>query len=313
LGEKANLLYTASVYTVILFYKFVPIADPAALREEMRALAAAHGLKGRMLLAREGVNATFEGTSESIESYKAALRENPLFADVVFKESASAGNSFSKLQIKVRDEVVTLEAGEFDVAKDTAPAISAEELERMYEEDEDFVVLDLRNDYETAVGKFEKTFDPGLTLFRDLPGKVESFAHLKNKKVVAVCTGGIRCEKATCLLKKEGFENVVQLKDGIHTYMQKFPGSRFKGSLFVFDNRMVTPVVEEVDYTVMGKCEFCGDSAETFYNDDRVRPSIKVICCSECASSHPELRPSVSIERQSASGDALNITIDSIS
>ncbi len=289
-GERGKILYTALVYTVILFYKFVPIADPVQLREEMRALATAHGLKGRMLLACEGVNATFEGTTESIEGYKAALRENALFEDVVFKESASDGNSFAKLQVTVRDEIVTLGAGEFDVARDTAPAISAEELEKMYEEREDFVVLDLRNDYETAVGKFENTYDPSLALFRDLPGKVESFAHLKNKKVVAVCTGGIRCEKATCLLKKEGFESVVQLKDGIHTHMQKFPGSRFKGSLFVFDNRMVTPVVA-TDYAVMGKCEFCSESAETFYNDDRVRPSIKVICCEACASEHPELRP----------------------
>jgi UPF0176 protein len=287
-------LYSASVHTVILFYKFVPIADPASLREDMRALATAHGLKGRMLIAREGVNATFEGTTESIDAYKAALKENALFSDLVFKESAGSGDSFSKLQVTVRDEIVTLGAGEFDVAKDTAPAISAEELEKMYEREEDFVVLDLRNDYETAVGKFENTYDPGLALFRDLPEKIESFAHLKNKKVVTVCTGGIRCEKATCLLKKEGFENVVQLKDGIHTYMQQFPNSRFKGSLFVFDNRMVTPVVE-TEYAVIGKCEFCGESTETFYNDDRVRPSLKVICCSACASERPELRPGVNI------------------
>lgn len=279
------------MHTVILFYKFIHIKNPAELREEMCALASAHSLKGRMLIAREGVNATFEGTAEAIEGYKTALRENRLFADIVFKESASDGNSFTKLQIKVRDEVVTLGAGHFDVAKDTAPLISAEELERMYESDEDFVVLDLRNDYETAVGKFEKTYDPGLALFRELPEKIESFAHLKNKKVVAVCTGGIRCEKATCLLKKEGFANVVQLQDGIHTYMQKFPGSRFKGSLFVFDNRMVTPVVDEVEYDVMGTCAFCGTEAETFYNDDRVRPSIKVISCHACAAEHPELRP----------------------
>lgn len=279
------------MFTVILFYKFVRIDDPAELRDAMRALAEKHGLKGRMLIAHEGVNATFEGTPEAIEAYTTELRKNPLFADIVIKESASAGNSFNKLQVKVRKEVVTLGAGEFDIQKDTAPAISAEELEAMYDRDEDFVVLDLRNDYETAVGKFEKTFDPGLTLFRDLPAKIESFAHLKKKKVVTVCTGGIRCEKATCLLKKEGFEDVVQLQDGIHTYMQQFPGSRFKGSLFVFDNRIVTPVVE-TDYDVEGKCEFCGVNTETFYNDDRVRPSRKVICCDECARTHTELRPS---------------------
>ena len=258
----------------------------------MRALAERHGLLGRMLIAHEGVNATFEGESPAIRAYIADLRQNPLFADIVIKESESAGNSFPKLQIKVRKEVVTLGAGEFDVQKDTAPAITADELEAMYDRDEDFVVLDLRNDYETAVGKFEKTFDPGLALFRDLPKKMDTIAHLKKKKVVTVCTGGIRCEKATCLLKKEGFEDVVQLKDGIHTYMQHYPASRFKGSLFVFDNRIVTPVVEEAPYEVIGSCQFCGAKTETFYNDDRVRPSTKVVCCDVCAKEHLELRPS---------------------
>lgn len=280
------------MFTVILFYKFVRIDDPARLRDEMRALAERYGLLGRMLIAHEGVNATFEGETSAIRAYVAELRRNPLFADIVIKESASAGNSFPKLSVKVRKEVVTLGAGEFDIQKDTAPAISAEELEAMYDRDEDFVVLDLRNDYETAVGKFEKTFDPGLALFRDLPRKIESFAHLKKKKVVTVCTGGIRCEKATCLLKKEGFEDVVQLQDGIHTYMQRFPGSRFKGSLFVFDNRIVSPVVEEAPYEVIGSCQFCGATTETFYNDDRVRPSTKVVCCDACAKEHQELRPS---------------------
>lgn len=282
------------MYRVILFYKFVPIQDPVSLRDAMRALAQTHALKGRMLIAPEGINATFEGSATDIESYKRALHAYPLFSDVVIKESAGTGDAFNKLEVKVRDEVVTLGAGEFDVARETAPSITAEELERMYDQSEDFVVLDLRNDYETAVGKFEKTVDPGLATFRDLPKKLESLSYLKDKKVVTVCTGGIRCEKATCLLKKEGFTDVVQLKDGIHTYMQEFPNSHFKGSLFVFDNRMVTPVVE-TPYEVIGHCEYCGTASEDFYNDDRVRPSLKVICCSDCRVQHPELRMCVSV------------------
>jgi UPF0176 protein len=109
--------------------------------------------------------------------------------------------------------------------------------------------------------------------------------------VVAVCTGGIRCEKATCLLKKEGFENIYQLKDGIHTYIQKYPGKRFKGSLFVFDNRMTTPIVDTPNREIVGGCTFCGSRCEEFYNDDRHRPSLKVICCDSCISDHSELRP----------------------
>jgi UPF0176 protein len=240
------------------------------------------GLKGRMFLAEEGVNATFEGTTENIEEYKKKLTEDPIFHGIVFKESEGNGASFSRLQITVKPEIVTLGSGKFDVKKETAPHVTAEELEEMYEKNEDFVVLDLRNDYEIKVGLFEKTIHPNLSNFRDLREKIGDLENLKNKKVVAVCTGAIRCEKATCLLKREGFENLYQLKDGIHTYMQKYPGRRFKGSLFVFDNRMTTPVVDSPNREVVGECLYCGHKSEEFYSDDTTRPSKKVICCNVC-------------------------------
>jgi UPF0176 protein len=275
-------------YVVILFYKFVALEDPEGFRAAQRKLVKELGMKGRMLIAKEGINGTFEGPREAIEQYKGALRANPLFADLKFKESAGTGKAFTKIDIKVRPEVVTLGAGEFDIKNETAYEMPAEELEALYKSGEDFVVLDLRNDFEIAVGAFEKTVHPNLGNFRDLPEKLESIKHLKDKKVVAVCTGGIRCEKATCLLKKEGFTNVSQLKDGIHTYMQKFPGSNFKGSLFVFDNRLTTPVVDTPNREVIGQCLFCDAKCEDFYCDDSTRPSKKVICCSSCLTTRPE-------------------------
>ena len=105
-----------------------------------------------------------------------------------------------------------------------------------------------------------------------------------------MCTGDIRCEKGTCLLKKEGFENIYQLKDGIHTYMKKYPAKRFKGTLFVFDNRMTTPVVDVPGREVVARCVFCSKKCEEFYNDDSVRPSKKVVCCSKCIMRHKKLR-----------------------
>ena len=285
-------------FVVILFYRFLRIENPANFRDEQKKILTDLGLKGRMLIATEGVNATFEGREDRVQAYIHRLKENSVFADLVIKESAGTGHAFERLEVRVRSEVVTLGVGEFDIEKETAPTISAEDLEKMFVENEDFVVLDLRNDYETAVGKFEKTYDPGLSNFRDLPEKIPELAHLKNKKVVAVCTGGIRCEKATCLLKKEGFTDVVQLKDGIHTYMQKFPGKNFRGSLFVFDNRMVTPVVEMPNRAIIGACIYCGASAESFYSDDSVRPSRKIICCDTCIESKREsLRNCVALVR----------------
>ena len=269
-------------YVIILFYKFVTLENPVQFRDEQKKLVAELGLKGRMLIAREVINGTFEGTREAIDAYKQVLNAHPLFTDLKFKESAGTGHAFSRAEIKVRDEVVTLGAGEFDVKNETAPEVTAEELEQMYERDEDFVVLDLRNDYEIQVGAFEKTVHPNLQNFRELPQKIEAIAHLKDKKIVAVCTGGIRCEKATCLLKKEGFTNIAQLKDGIHTYMQQFPARHFKGSLFVFDNRMTTPVVDSEQREVIGHCVFCATKSEDYYSDDSVRPSAKIICCPSC-------------------------------
>ncbi len=280
------------VYTdfkVILFYRFTPIADPAAFRDEQKAICLSLNLKGRLLIAPEGINGTFEGRPEDIEAYKKQLTEREAFKDMVFKESAGNGQGFSKLQVKAKKEVVTLGMTDFNIPEETAAELTAEELHKLYEADEDFVVLDLRNDFEVEVGQFEKTVDPKLRNFRDLPEILPSLEHLKNKKVVAVCTGGIRCEKATCLLKREGFTNLYQLKDGIHTYMQHYPAKNFKGSLYVFDNRLVTTVVDNIEHEIIGRCAYCGNKCEQFYSDDSQRPSRKVICCDACFGQHADV------------------------
>jgi UPF0176 protein len=271
-------------FIVILFYKFLALTGPEAFALAHTAKCKELGLKGRMLVAEEGINGTFEGTRESIDAYKAFIHSDARFADMLIKESEGTGKAFPKLSIRVRDEVVTLGAGRFDPETETATELPADELEKWYETNEDFVVLDLRNDYEIASGKFDRTIDPGLKNFRDLPAKLEELKELKDKKVVTVCTGGIRCEKATCLLKREGFSNIYQLKDGIHTYMKEHPGKHFKGTLFVFDNRMTTDVVPTENKEIVGKCSFCNTATENYCSDDSVRPSRKILCCEECFS-----------------------------
>jgi UPF0176 protein len=284
-------------YTVILFYKFIDIADPESLKIEQKKLGGSLNLKGRMIIAKEGINATLEGKNSDVEQYMETLKQDPRFADILFKESVGTGSAFTKLKIKVRPEIVTLGAGDFDIKNETAIELPAEDLEKMYQNGEDFVVLDLRNDYEIASGYFEKTIDPGLQNFRDLPQKLKELENLKNKKVVTVCTGGIRCEKATCLLKKEGFSNLYQLKDGIHTYMKKYPASNFKGTLFVFDNRMVTPVVPTENRPIVGECLYCQVATEDYANDDSVSPSRKILCCQNCFELHKDrLREAVAIK-----------------
>ena len=269
-------------YTIILFYKFGNIKNSEKFKEAQRKIAESFSLKGRILIAEQGVNSTLEGTTKDIKNYIKKLKSTKFFKDVVFKESRGTGTGFTKLKVKVRPEIVTLGVGQLNVKKDTAPTVTAEKLEKMYKKNEDFVVLDLRNDFEVEAGYFEKTVNPKLRNFRDLSKTIKELEYLKNEKIVAVCTGGIRCEKATVLLKKEGFKNLYQLKDGIHTYIKKFPGKRFKGSLFVFDNRMTTSVVDTKNREVVGKCFYCERACEEFYNDDSYRPSKKVICCNLC-------------------------------
>lgn len=271
-----------SNFVTILFYKFVDLSDPKILAEAHRTKCQELGLRGRMIVAEEGVNATFEGTREAIDAYEAFLKTDPLFEGMLVKESASTGSAFPKLTIKVRKEIVTLGAGRFNIKEETAKELPASELESWYKNNDDFVVLDLRNEYETATGTFEKTIDPKLVNFRDLPAKIAELSHLKDKKIVTVCTGGIRCEKATCLLQREGFTNLYQLKDGIHTYMKEYPASHFKGTLFVFDNRMTTDVVEHNRTDIIGTCTYCNAKTEDYYSDDSVRPSRKVLCCRAC-------------------------------
>ncbi len=283
-------------YIVILFYKFSRIKNPVAFRDQHKKIAADFGLMGRMLVAPEGINATFEGTEKNIKGYIKKLKTFAIFKDVVFKQSAGHGKAFTKLMVKTRPETVTLGVGDLNVKKNTSKMVTASQLQKMYERDEDFVVLDLRNDYEINAGYFEKTVNPGLRFFRELPEKIKDLQHLKNKKVITVCTGDIRCEKGTCLLKKEGFENIYQLKDGIHTYMKKYPSKRFKGSLFVFDNRIVTPVVDSPNREIVAKCAYCATPCEVFYNDDSVRPSRKVVCCNKCILTRKNrLRPAIPV------------------
>lgn len=269
-------------YRIILFYKFIHIADKQGLANVQREKCLELGLTGRLIIASEGINATFEGRRDAIDAYKEFLKNDSRFSDIKIKESKGNGLAFPKLKIKIRSEVVTLGAGSFDIKNDTARELRAKELEKWYENNEDFVVLDLRNDYEIASGRFEKTIDLRLGNFRDLPKRLEDLKSLKNKKIVTVCTGGIRCEKATCLLKKEGFTDIYQLKDGIHTYMEQYPGKNFKGSLFVFDNRLTTDVVEMENKVVVGKCLFCEETCEKYYSDNRIRPSRKIISCDAC-------------------------------
>jgi UPF0176 protein len=250
-------------YPVILFYKYIAIADPESFAADQRALCAGLGLKGRLLIATEGINGTFAGPRDAIEAYKAALRADQRFTDIEFKTSEGDVHTFPKLAVKVRPEIVTLGAG-VPLAPDLDNHLSPAEWKRMIEEDPDIVLVDVRNRYESAAGKFENAVACDIENFRDLPGYLESLAELKERKVLMYCTGGIRCEKASALFRSKGFQNVFQLHGGIVTYQEQFGNEHWLGECFVFDQRMTVKVEKEL--VTIGRCAHTGRPTSRFVN-----------------------------------------------
>ncbi len=266
---------------VLLFYKYVTIEDPKALMDSVRALAKQHSLLGRVLVAEEGINGTLEGSKENTEAFAAALLSDERFTDMNVKRSEGTGQSFSKLYVKVRDEIVgTRFPKNVDPRVRTAPHLSPDTLRSWYENGEDFVVVDMRNDYEYQSGHFKDSVNPGMENSRDLPKVMPVLEPLKSKKVVTVCTGGVRCEKMSAFLLEHGFEDVYQLENGMHTYMEKYPGKDFLGTLYTFDKRLTMDFGG--DREVIGRCKLCGDSTEKYVNCANNFCHLHFIACDAC-------------------------------
>jgi UPF0176 protein len=302
-----------NMFQVILYYKYVNIKNPAEAVKQQRELCNSLGLKGRILIAKEGINGTLEGTKENILKYCEDFNTNPLFknsidlesrslnfdygqygqekkltaifaGDVKIKVSESNGKAFRKLEIKEREEIVASHLPE-NISPDriTGKYLTAEELHNWYETGKEFYIVDMRNDYETASGYFENSIPSLIENFRYLPEVLPKIEHLKNKTVVTVCTGGVRCEKASGFLIHHGFNNVYQLKDGIVTYMEKYPNEHFKGKLYVFDKRYLVGFnTSDAKHEIVGKCFKCNTVSESYVNCAYDECHKHFICCNNC-------------------------------
>ncbi len=270
-------------YTVLLYYKYVQIENPEEVRDEQRKLCEELGMKGRIIIATEGINGTVEGTIDACEKYMQAMYDSKYFKDIIFKKSPGTGDAFPKLSVKVRPEIVTIKIPGLDPNQVTGKYLSADELHLWYEEGKEFYIVDMRNDYEYISGFFEGFIPSGIHNFYDLPQVLPKLEHLKNKTVVTVCTGGIRCEKASGFLVANGFKDVYQLKDGIQTYMEKYPNKHFKGKLYVFDNRLTLAFnAEDPEHEVVGKCMHCGVSCDRYVNCAYDMCHYHYISCDKC-------------------------------
>src|SRR6267143_3929546 len=249
-------------YPVILFYKYVPVRDPEGFAAEQRTLSSSLGLKGRILIASEGINGTLAGPADAVDRYVAALKADARFHDLEIKVSTGDAGTFPKLVVKVRAEIVTLNAGAITPDKDNQ--LSPAEWKRMMEENPDAVPLDIRNRFESDAGRFENAVVCDIEHFRELPRSIDRLQSLKDKTLLMYCTGGIRCEKASALFRSKGFKRVFQLHGGIAAYQEEFGNEHWQGECFVFDQRMTVRVEEGL--VQIGRCAHSGRTTSRFVN-----------------------------------------------
>ncbi len=305
-------------WQILLFYKYVRIDDPLKVKDWIFDLCSKYSLKGRLIIASEGINFTFEGATADTEAFIKELQSDPRFLNIHFKRSAGNGQAFPKLSVKVREEIVTGNLGLCDIDPNevTGKHLPAAELHswisdsaKASSDKHEFYIIDMRNAYEHKVGKFAGSICPPLENFRDLPTIIASIAHLKHKTVVTVCTGGVRCEKASGYLITQGFSDVYQLDGGIVSYMEQFPNEDFEGKLYVFDRRLMLGFyTDDPKHKVIGRCDHCGAPSEQFINCENKTCNKHMILCEDCATATiakhgKKVCPQGCLARQSSKSD----------
>jgi UPF0176 protein len=244
-------------YLVAAFYKFVVLDDAVSLQGLLRDRAKATGIRGTILLAAEGINGTICGTADAIAAFFSQLRQDDRFADLAVKESWSAQMNFAKLKVKIKREIVTFGQPEANPARQVGTYVKPEDWNALIQ-DPDVLVIDTRNDFEVAVGSFQRAINPQTEAFGEFPDYVAQLDPQQHKKVAMFCTGGIRCEKASAYMLNQGFEQVYHLEGGILKYLETVPpeASLWDGECYVFDQRVT--VTHGVQPGTYANCAGCG-------------------------------------------------------
>lgn len=283
---------------ILLYYKFTPLVDPEAIRLWQLTLCNSLGLKGRILISKDGINGTVGGPPTAVKKYWRATKSYAPFKDTDFKWSDGIGDDFPRLRVRVRDEIVTFGApGELKVDKDGVVGggirLAPEEVNELVTQRGDEVVFfDGRNAFEAAIGRFKGAVVPDVANTKDFVRILDSgeYDHLKNRPLVTYCTGGVRCEVLSALMKNRGFKEVYQVDGGIVRYAEECRNDGlWEGSLYVFDRRMKVDFAEAP--IAIGVCECCGSSAsglKNCLNQQCHKLTVMCIGCQECGGLCPE-------------------------
>ncbi len=290
-------------FLVLAYYYYTRIENPEELSEQHLKYCKELGLRGRIYLAPEGINGTISGTREACEQYMKDLVANPVFSGTEFKIDEVDDHAFTRMHVRPKKEIVhsgLRDPNDIDPTKETGKHINGEEFLNMKDSD-DVVIVDVRSNYETRLGRFKNAVTLDLETFRELPSRLPELEKFKDKKVVTVCTGGIKCEKASALLLKEGFKDVYQLHNGIIGYAKETGGKDFDGVLYVFDGRVTVPV-NEVNPKAIAQCKKCGEPTTRNLNCANVECNEQFNMCEKCSEEmegacsdeckvHPRKRP----------------------
>jgi UPF0176 protein len=276
---------------VILYYGFTPIVDTDAMHLWQRTLCESLNLKGRILISAHGINGTLGGDMTALKRYIKHTKEYPGFKHIDFKWSDGDGTEFPRLRIRVRDEIVSFGApGELVVDEHGVVGggirLKPDEVNQLVaERGGDVVFFDARNAFEAKIGKFKNAVIPHVATTRDFVSELESgkYDHLKDRPVVTYCTGGIRCEVLSSVMKRRGFNEVYQVDGGIVRYGETFGDQGlWEGSLYLFDARMNHEFSDETK--VIGRCERCDAPTSKFYNCANLECRKLILLCATCTS-----------------------------
>jgi UPF0176 protein len=268
-------------YSILLYYCYTSIEDPGEFRETHHHYCIENGLRGRIIIAREGINGTISGLTEACEKYMDDLNADARFAHMHFKVTAHHQHAFQKLHVRVKPEIVHAGLPHISPNQQTGQPITPQELQRMQEE-EDVLLLDVRSNYEHRLGKFKGAMTLDIDHFREFPDQIDTLAPYQNKQIVTYCTGGVRCEKASAYLLEKGFQNVYQLHGGIIQYGIETDGKDFEGKCYVFDNRLAISINKK-NPMVVGNCYVCHTVCDRMVNCANPGCNIHVPICEPCA------------------------------
>ena len=268
--------------TVATLYKFVEINDLQSLRSEIQALCKENNAKGTILLAKEGINGTISARNKEIRSILKKLKSDNRFKKLEVKFSETNKMPFNRMKVRIKREIVTIGDDSINPNIISGDYVKPENWNELIS-DPEVIVIDTRNTYETKIGKFKNAIDPKTNSFREFPDWVKNFKkEVKNKdtKIAMYCTGGIRCEKSTSLMKKEGFNNVFHLEGGILKYLEKMSDDEtlWDGECFVFDDRVALDDQLEVgSYQMCYACRM--PLKKTDLKDDKYEKGVSCHYC----------------------------------